>query len=136
MATNNDELRVIELVDVFHYPAEQLFRVSFEYDESMAEELEEFYDMNETFLVSFDYGDYLEKVADIKMVVEYYDTPGSDHEPGNFGITLKVSEDDYGLHTIDTSEAVFKLFSKVIHTAFEEGSKDYNYVKITVKRND
>ena len=38
--------------------------------------------------------------------------------------------------TIDTSEAVFKLFSKVIHTAFEEGSKDYNYVKITVQRNE
>ena len=122
------------MIDVFHVPEDHLFRVSFVYTEALAKELEEFYDMNESFLVRFYYGDYLEKVAEIKMNIDFYDTP--DDENDYFGITLKVSEDDYDIHTIDTSEVVFKLFSKVIHTAFEEGSKDYNYVKITVQRNE
>ena len=126
----------ILLYDVFYHPEDQLFRVSFEYDPSMAKELEEFYDMTKSFVVSLYYGDYLEKAAEIKMVVEYYDTPEEDGDGNYFGITLKVSDDDYGIYIIDTSEKVFKLFSKVIHTAFEEGSKDYNYVKITVRRSE
>lgn len=137
MAVNDEyENDKILLADVFHYPVDHLFRVSFEYDPSMAKELEEFYEIGKSFLVSFYYGDYLEKVAEIKMVVEYYDTPEEDADGNYFGITLKVSDDDYDIHTIDTSEKVFKLFSKVIHTAFEEGSKDYNYVKITVQRKE
>lgn len=134
LATTDYERSIIKLIDVFHVPEDHLFRVSFVYTEALAKELEEFYDMNESFLVRFYYGDYLEKVAEIKMNIDFYDTP--DDENDYFGITLKVSEDVYGIHTIDTSENVFKLFSKVIHTAFEEGSKDYNYVKITVQRNE
>ena len=135
MAVSDDyEHSKILMADVYHDPINHLFRVTFEYDPSLAEELEEFYDMQKSFLVKFYYGDYLEKVAEIKMNIDFYDTP--DDENDYFGITLKVSEDVYCIHTIDTSEAVFKLFSKVIHTAFEEGSKDYNYVKITVQRNE
>lgn len=135
LATTDDERSIIKLIDVFHVPEDHLFRVSFVYTEALAKELEEFYDMNESFLVRFYYGDYLEKVAEINMVAEWYDTPDEDNN-NIFGIALKVSEDDYDIHTIDTSEKIFKLFSKVIHTAFEDGSKDYNYVKITVQRNE
>ena len=136
MAVTDDYVHSkILMADVYHDPINHLFRVTFEYDPSMAEELEEFYDIQKSFLVKFYYGDYLDKVAEIKMVVEWYDTPDEDiNNP--FGIALKVSEDDYDIHTIDISEVVFKLFSKVIHTAFEDGSKDYNYVKITVQRNE
>ena len=136
MAVSDEyEQSKILLTDVFHDPINHLFRVTFEYDPSIAKELEEFYDMQKSFLVNFYYGDYLEKVAEINMVAEWYDTPDEDNN-NIFGIALKVSEDDYDIHTIDTSEKIFKLFSKVIHTAFEEGSKDYNYVKITVQRNE
>ena len=84
----------ILMADVYHDPINHLFRLTFEYDSSMAEELEEFYDMQKSFLVKFYYGDYLDKVAEIKMVVEWYDTPDEDNI-NSFGIALKVSEDDY-----------------------------------------
>lgn len=134
LSTPDDERSVIRLIDVFHVPEDHLFRVSLVYTSALAKELEEFYNVNESFLVSFYYGDYLEKVAEIKMAVDFYDTP--DDKNDYFGITLKVSDEYYGIHTIDTSEKVFKLFSKVIHTAFEEGSKEYNYMKINIQRNE